>query len=710
MAEQVRSELRNPFNTFRGVGSPFLTFTDTIRKIDRTFDEPTYYTFRMLFYSDDDRDNGATNVNFDRIPQPLFSNQFNEEMDARNYYSTSQYLWDMNEIVRVDLLEEFKAKWNQLQEQFQWYFQSVSGLNSLMSVVPGRGKRVAQDARLVIKTLEGLDQKITYLLNLYRKIAWDDTYQRWILPDMMRYFRITLYITEFRTFHQSNFVRSSELNPDTGQRFVPELSQREPLILSVINNMTPLYVLDLERCEFDIESFNLMPDSIEVGNAEMRELEFSIKVGNFSERYINPIFNSLLYDTMINGFSRTAQSGETYRASSNPQQAAEGAAMISRAQVTSLSTESHQSGQPFVQTGNIDNIHNANPNYDSDVNSVNSTDPATWLGNTLTLGKALVTNLVKSKIDEAKLMKIPGLGISFNEAIAAIQSKNVFTLFGAARKALSDSVKNTLPSQELENNLVDTQFKAFLKGIVDSEATDGDALELQKAANLILSDQGKWEEIKDLSKATNLVSEALNEINTLAKIEGASTLRSSYASQVYQQVPIQDGMVFEGIPSSIATGGAKLEGQKIQQPLPGAATNERNIQIENIGSADLGSTDGTLPGGFQPQPSSQLGSDAGASLTLPEDGLGSDAGESLTQPESGLGQSAQGQLSRPEPGAATTGNITEGGLVQGVISESKIEGGKLNLPQPGEAVDGDPIEAKPLPIPEPSKATNNKLD
>ncbi len=675
MGEFIRSELRNQYNSFRGVGSPFIEFTDSVRKITRTFDEPTYYTFKMFFYADDDRDNGATNVNFDRIPQPLFSGQFQKEMDARNYYSTLQYLWDMDEEIRVQMLQEFRAKWNQLQEQYQWYFQSISGLNSLMNVIPGRGKRVANDARITIKTLEGLDQKITYLLNLYRKIAWDDDYQRWILPDMMRYFRITIYITEFRTFHRSNYVAGSTFNPDPGQRFTKGLEESQPMLLSIIQNMTPLYVLDLERCEFDLESFNLMPDSINVGEAEMRELEFGIKVGNFKERYINPIFNTILSDLMINGFSRTAQKEESIRLTDNLQTAGEGAALIARAKGDSLATQTHQSGKPFVQTGNIDNLHNASPNYSEDVNSVNPVQPSTWLGNTLTLGKTMVKNLVESKIDEFKVMKIPGLGISFNEAIAAIQSKNVFTLFGAVRKALSDSIEGTLPSDKLESELIDTQFKEFLKGVSQSEATDGDAVELIKAANIILNDQGKWEEIKDLSKATNLVSDALGEINTLAKIESPNTLRSLYASQTHEVIPVQDGIVLEGLPSSTATAG-KIEGQKIQQPEVGVATASGNVQIESVGSADLGSTDGTLPGGFQVPASSQLEGNPGDSLPQSVSGLGEEAGESLSVPGDGLGDTIDSNI---------------------------------KIPEPGEAVDGDALEVKPLPTPAPSKATNNKI-
>ena len=687
------TEPRNVYNTFRGVGPSFIEFTDSVRKIERTFDEPTYLTFKLEFNSYDS-DNNLAETNFDKFPQPLFSRYTEDDIRARNYYSTYQYLRDSNEMIRADMMAEFIEKWGQLQNNFQWYFQSISGLNSLMSIVPGRGKRVAEDARLTIRMLEAVDQRVTYLMNLYRKIAWDDVYQRWVLPDMMRYFRLRIYITEFRTFHRSNYIAQSEVNPETGQRFVSGLDEGTPMILNLVSNMVPTYILELERCEFDIESFNIMPDELTVNEAQMREVEFNIKVGNFTERSINPIFNSLWYDLIINGFGRTQQTGETILRSASGQ-AGKTVAEERRAQNTNLATESHQSGRPFVQTGNIDNIHNANPNYSLDVQSVNPTDPATWLGNTLTLGKAFVTNLVETGIDKAKTMKIPGLGISFNEAVAAIQSKNVFTLFGAARRAISETIEDTLPSQELESNLIDTQFRAFLEGIAESEATDDDALELQKAANIILNDQGQWEEIKDLSKATDLLSQALEEINLVNQIENPSALRQSYAAQTFVGTPIADGLVYEGLPTSTATGATEkdLEGRNIQQPVPGQATSADSIQVESQQDAELGSTDGTLPGGFQVQPSSQLGSDPG---------------EALGQPEDGLGSEADGGIERPAP-SSQLGSDAEGGLEQPALSESSIEGNKQDLPEPGEAVDDDPIDAKPLPQPPPSQATTNDL-
>jgi hypothetical protein len=637
--------LKNPYNTFRGVGDSFQGFEDTItRPLSRTFDEPTYYTFKLEF-GHRDVDNVLDNTDFDRIPQPLFSPYSQDDLTARNYYSTYQYLRDSNEILRANMLLEFVSKWRQMQDEYQWYFQSISGLNSLMNIIPGRGKRVANDARLTINMIEGLDQRVTHLMNLYRKIAWDDVYQRWILPDLMRYFRITLYITEFRSFHKSNFPGFQTFNAETGEEIRTTPGGGSPMILSLLSGVMPTYILDFERCEFDLETFNVLPDSINIGETEMRQLEFGIKVGNFKERYANPIFNSFWYDIIINGYGRTAETGETLVLTQSNQ----GGNLISegaKAQETLLATNTHQSGQPFVQTGNLDNIHNSSPNYSINATASNPTDPTTWAGNAIKLGKALVTNLVESKIDELKMAKIPGLGISFNEAIAAIQSKNVFTLLGAARRAINDTVGKTLPSQELADDLVDTQFRNFLLGISKSEATDGDALELKKAANMILNDKGQWEKIKDLSLATDLLSSALGEINTVTKIQNRNALKQSY-NEEYVPLGVKDYLVFEGVPTSLSTMGRSLEGQKIQQPLPGQATSPENKQIESGISADLGSTDGQLEGGSTIAASSALG--------------------------------------------------------------SSTDGGKLDLPQPGEAVDADAIDAKSLPIPAPSQATNNKL-
>lgn len=654
--------------------------------ISKAFDEPTYLTFYLRFsYKHVDLDP----TDFDRLPMPLFNDFYEDDLNARTLYSTRQYLRDSDENIRERMLVDFIQGWNNLQDNYQYYFQEISGFDSMLTIDPAKGQRIPSDGRITIKMMEGLDLRVTHLLDLYRKVAWDDNYQRWILPDFMRNFHMQVYVTEFRSFHRSNI--SSRVAPDQGQA-------DPPMILELIESATPVYILEFDKCEFDIASIKKIPDSATVASADMREIEFSIKAGNVNERYINPILNSFYFDLYTNGYERvaetTAGSGSAANTDLNYNTSPYSSfGEVDYAKGDLLAPIEHQSGRPFLQSGLMDNMKNASPNYSNDVNSVNPTDPATWVGNTLTLGKALVGNLVKSKIDEIKTQPIPGLGISFTEALAAIQSKNVFTLFGAARKAFGETVAGTLPSQELESNFVDTQMRGFLEGIATSEATDDDALELVAAANQALNDKGTWERIKDLSKATDLVSTALGEIDSPSPIEAPNALKQSYLAAQTPTKLQSGGLVMEGLPSSSATQ-SKIEGAKIQQPSPGQATDKSNVQIESIQSAETGSTEGSLPEGFQVTPSSKLGVDAGESLVSPEGGLGNEAtgGYEVPQPSEQLGTDVKGGMEQPE------------------LSEGKIEGTNLPRPEPGEAVDGDPIDAKPLPIPSPSKATNNKLD
>lgn len=201
-------------------------FRDVKRAVEgnlltKRYDEPTYLTFRVIFGEDFASWSGVTllNTNYDKMPHPLFNPM---QVDAtkdegrnvvefnRDYYSSIDYLRDANEFSRAEMLKEFQNMWNDLQRNFQYYFRSVEGVGDLLKPAPGRGRRVASDFRLTFNMAEGIDQRVSYLLNLYRKIAWDDVYQRWVLPDMMRSFSIRIYITEFRTFHRSSLAEQEE--------------------------------------------------------------------------------------------------------------------------------------------------------------------------------------------------------------------------------------------------------------------------------------------------------------------------------------------------------------------------------------------------------------------------------------------------------------------------------------------------------------------
>ena len=193
----------------------------------RAFDEPTYLSFRIEFmfndpemairntaYNNQGINDSAIRTAFygqmyDYMPEPVLNDFFTrDEKGAMKptdtsvgiLYSTENYL-DINlgDHGRAMLLHTFKRALKDIQDNFPYYFTSLRGIDSITSINPGEGVRV-KEGLIELECMEGLDLKITQLLQLYRKIVWDDVYQRWILPDMMRYFGMRIYVSEIRLF------------------------------------------------------------------------------------------------------------------------------------------------------------------------------------------------------------------------------------------------------------------------------------------------------------------------------------------------------------------------------------------------------------------------------------------------------------------------------------------------------------------------------
>jgi len=624
------ANIPNQYKFFRGVNNvtgptdfTYGTVNQQINFLDKRYDEPTYMTFRVLFGEKSRNFNGVllTNTDYDRMPMPLF---MTDEVDAyqrsgdsgrnviefnRDVYSTIDYLRDGNEITRAEMLKEFITLWNDLQYNFQWYFQLVEGLGDLLRVVPERGKRVGKDTKLRFVMLEGIDQRVTYLLNLYRKIAWDDTYQRWVLPDMMRFFDIQILITEFRTFHKSMVSPKSD----------------EPVYLQVLNGILPTYLIECNMCEFDINSFNYsFADSLSAGAdgaLNMAKVEFNVKVGNINEIQTYPIFTHfILDDYKLNGLERSKEKGlikdQSGRVTNPTQNAGGNEIPVEQDYASSRSgdlryrdldqkaqgdvyfqEDQHISGTPFNQQTNKQTFFGERMGKGSYIRATESgeettqpdpMDPATWVGNAITFGKSFAVNFATSMINKGKMMKIPGLGFSYNQAIAAIESKDFNQVFGLVRRAIFEAQSGTnAPSSQLEQT-IDNTFKQFLIGVAQSEATDEDQLEFIKAANQILMDGGQWQTVKDLSHATNL--RGPGETNIPVKIEGANEYKSMVETAIrWNGTPdyswatdkdagpglIQTGYIMEGPPSSATIG--KLQTETVQKESDLSAATDKNL-------------------------------------------------------------------------------------------------------------------------------------
>lgn len=579
------SKYRNIFKSFRnypGVQPSSL--------YSKTYDEPTYLTFTVFFR----RENlGAVYTGYDAFPMPLLSTYVEDNYDNRTQYSTLNYLRDTNEFVRAELLDRFINGLNHLQSYYQWYFQGISGLGNLLQVNPTTGRRVQEDGTLTMTMLEGLDQKMFDLLNTYKQIAWDAKWQRWILPDMMRYFSMDIYVTEYRTFHKSNVQNAQAPN-----------NQALATILNMVEATMPTWKITCERCEFDINSIHRNVDSYNVNETpNEKTIEFDIKVGNVQEEYINPILDTFYNDKLINGLDRsrefasgktqtpqsstgtgegtvTAQNGtgpdyDPTRVSTNPKVYAN-ASILAQGQLGA--DRSHITGTPFNERANNPNaiqqslgtVDNLPPGATFQPN-FNPTDPATWVGNAVNLGTAFVNNLVQTGVDKAKVTPIPGLGASVSEIQAAIESRNFSTVFGTVRNAIARNAEAAAAPSSLLEDEIDNTFRQFLLGVSESEATDNDTLELARFADLALSDAGTFSRIKDYSLATDLTSDELKEVNIPNPIENANAQRSIIDSQIQGDRSLatdldgdpkiqSTGFVIEGTPSSQATNNPIITG------------------------------------------------------------------------------------------------------------------------------------------------------
>lgn len=455
-------------------------------------DEPTYLGFALDFGAflrsylpGNWTSDSFVSTNYDELPQALFCppSNYDEDWNARTSYCAYSYLMDRNENLRAAMLIEFLAGWDELQREYQYYFQEISGLSTLLKPNPKDGIRV-KDGKIKIKCIEGIDLKVKYLLNLYRKIAWDDTYQRWVLPDIYRYFKFYIYISEVRTFHESNLGEQNQVSNSvtsklgqklTGALFdkllggaIPGLSagSAEEMILFVANGLAPTIKIECSMCEFVLDSW--LEDGYSINNDKAEETTFEISVKNIN---VDSYYHLEGFDRMISDMYDRVLSKRIAEEflDGNPE----------------VPYDSYANRSMMLPEA--DKVHSYDPNAQSG-------SSRTWINNMINWGKAFVTNLVKDKINDLKTMNIVG-SLSLTGIINAIQSKDLVTVFGAVRSAFQ---KNTgivgyseLTGKDLMTNLV--------KGIASSTATSPEQEALVEAAKDMLKDPYQIEISSQLS-------------------------------------------------------------------------------------------------------------------------------------------------------------------------------------------------------------------
>lgn len=265
------------------------------------YDEPTYLTFRVNFITQDydtkNKSEWGGFTQYDDMPHPLLIKSNLVRTAANNTikdYSSSDYLKNsLGEEYRAELLEEFITGLTDITLKYPYYFTSIEGLSELFKVDPTINRRVKPGTVITINCMEALDLRITQLLNLYRKVAWDDVYQRWILPDMMRFFKMEIYISEMRIFHTTKATKyesteTSSFNLSNNLvNTVDDTSKFITLAGDALNEIMPTIKLELSQCEFDMsDSMSYLNTLKSSKHNDAPQPKIKIKVGNVVETHI----------------------------------------------------------------------------------------------------------------------------------------------------------------------------------------------------------------------------------------------------------------------------------------------------------------------------------------------------------------------------------------------------------------------------------------
>lgn len=469
----------------------------------------------------DDYDDGCyDDQDFDNIEANVV-NKPKDEKKSR-IYSTYDYLKNsLGEIERAKMLKIFMKQLIDLTYKFPFYIKSIDGINDLLTVDAKRGYRVKKDATITLKCYESLDQRITTLKNLYKKIAWDDTFQRWILPDMMRYFRMDIYISEFRIFHEyigkkttikiknGGYNQKKGSNLDIIKTIKNTLSKvgnilsgektlaHNPWILAnhTINNVIPTLKLECKMCEFDIGNMFSHLSSINVNDPKSKrtdDIEIKIKVGNINEVFYNGLKNNLyINDNFIN-------IGKLYKLNDKTQKAFLSSLFIDRTGISFPNSNTKQKTAMFD-----DKTPSRTMSYLGKV-----------IKNTLTTAVQYADNLAERELNKLMSTSMGNSGISFNDALGAISSASISTMYNTFKRK-AQAVKDLFPeiSKATRQDIELNAFESFIQELTNTN----DTIQKEIAKNLLEWGKKNANSIDDYMNVINEATTLTNEEEQLVK-------------------------------------------------------------------------------------------------------------------------------------------------------------------------------------------------
>lgn len=191
---QYTDTLTKQFLTGGGSWNPLTPSTNPSRWA--SYEDPTYMGFYFTFNSYTRHD--ANNQDLDYFPQGLLLGTYSvSEGAAEDPDSAVSYLQRRGEYYRANMIKEFREGISYLADNTPWVFEKVTGMADIWKIDPKVNFR-AKEKKIVFECNESINGRLTYLIDLYRKAAFDAEYMRYALPENQRLFSMDLIVTEIR--------------------------------------------------------------------------------------------------------------------------------------------------------------------------------------------------------------------------------------------------------------------------------------------------------------------------------------------------------------------------------------------------------------------------------------------------------------------------------------------------------------------------------
>lgn len=213
---------------------------------------------------------------------------------ALSYLTNLEKKEIFNKYSKTDPLRTMIRELLYVQHKTPWFFQSLNGLNSAYTINHD-GFRTP-DGKITISTLESIDRRISYIIDAYRQVAWDNKSMTWILPENLRKFQMEIIVTEFNTIHTKDqmYLQSKESFNQTmrflenqfpgAYNFLTNTNKRIKSVQDILSNLSSGDFAEVYASLFILDYFK----DVTVQIFQLGGCEFDV-LGDFSHSYLDSI-------------------------------------------------------------------------------------------------------------------------------------------------------------------------------------------------------------------------------------------------------------------------------------------------------------------------------------------------------------------------------------------------------------------------------------